>query len=88
MEFVLIVIADIYLHYRQDGQLTGGKWGSLYHEMPFDNEEACERYKDRHAEEIGRNLEGPYRAYWSREFDIPDRYIFVDIQAHCYGDES
>lgn len=87
MEFVLIVIADLYVSYQRDGQWTGSKWGSLYHEMPFDNEEACERYREEQADEIGQGLEGPYRAYWSRQLNIPDRDFYVQVEASCYGEQ-
>lgn len=84
MDFILLFTADLYVTHFVDGQITGSYWATLTHQMYFETMDVCESYRQAHAEEIIENLEGPYRAFWQREFDIPERFLFIDSTSECF----
>ena len=84
MEIVLLVIADMFLTYYVEGQITGRHWATLYHQMQFESLEACELYREAHAEQIGQEIGGPLRAFWVRELGVAARDLDVFVESECF----
>ena len=65
MDYSLIVFAMLYLPGLSNGQPVWTNQDTLYHQIFFESMEACDKYKDRRADDIADYLLDELNDYWS-----------------------